>query len=256
MGMVLYIVFFSTTLHPVDILFVVQSLVGTLWLCQNSYWTWPSRKFVSFPINSTVMFHSYVIVYRRVLANDLGHFWEVCLWKKTIPMMIMMLQLCRVNWRDSLMKDVFRPPFFPLQKKHPCMSFILKTMKGAAQKLPSVVAKSPWRCIPCPTGCCRYMLREMVAPLNPHVWCTSLCFLLQNSSRPCFWSNPSCFLPLSKKHCLSIGMYQHFYPEVHKNPRKFKSYPLVNVYKTMENHNAIHGKTHYFDCDFFKFANC
>ena len=32
--------------------------------------------------------------------------------------------------------------------------------------------------------------------------------------------------------------------------------PPVNIQKTMENHHAINGKTHYFDWAIFKFANC
>ena len=36
----------------------------TLWLCQNSYWTWPF--IVDFPINSMVIFHSFLYVYQRV----------------------------------------------------------------------------------------------------------------------------------------------------------------------------------------------
>ena len=36
----------------------------TLWLCQNSYWKLPF--IVDFPINSMVIFHSYVNVYQRV----------------------------------------------------------------------------------------------------------------------------------------------------------------------------------------------
>ena len=34
---------------------------------QNNYGTWPSRKFVSFPINSTMIFHSFVNVYQRII---------------------------------------------------------------------------------------------------------------------------------------------------------------------------------------------
>ena len=38
-----------------------------LWLCQNSYWKWPF--IVSFPINSMVIFHSYVNDYQRVTCK-------------------------------------------------------------------------------------------------------------------------------------------------------------------------------------------
>ena len=37
----------------------------TLWLCQNSYWTWP-LEIVDLPIDSMVIFHSYGDVYQRV----------------------------------------------------------------------------------------------------------------------------------------------------------------------------------------------
>jgi hypothetical protein len=30
------------------------------------------------------------------------------------------------------------------------------------------------------------------------------------------------------------------------SPLMFESYPLVNIQKTMENHHAINGTTHYF----------
>ena len=30
----------------------LELMNGTLWLCQNSYWTWPSRKFESCPIKN------------------------------------------------------------------------------------------------------------------------------------------------------------------------------------------------------------
>ena len=36
--------------------------IPTLWLCQNSYWKWPL--IVDFPINSMVIFHSYVKITR------------------------------------------------------------------------------------------------------------------------------------------------------------------------------------------------
>ena len=34
------------------------------------------------------------------------------------------------------------------------------------------------------------------------------------------------------------------------------TYPLVNVYITIENHHAMNGNIHYFDWAIFKFANC
>jgi len=40
----------------------------TLWLCQNS-WKWPIE-IVDVPINSMVIFHSYVNVYQRVTVGD------------------------------------------------------------------------------------------------------------------------------------------------------------------------------------------
>ena len=41
-----------------------QPQIGTLWLCQNSYWKWPF--IVSVPIKHGGSFHSYVTVYQRV----------------------------------------------------------------------------------------------------------------------------------------------------------------------------------------------
>ena len=41
---------------------------------------------------------------------------------------------------------------------------------------------------------------------------------------------------------------QNFQSEL---PKRSKNYPLVNVYITMENHHAIHGKIHYFDWTIF-----
>ena len=54
------------------------------WLCQNSYWKW--WLIVDLPINSMVMFHSYVNVYQRVHPAFLGNLfviWRfaVILWK-------------------------------------------------------------------------------------------------------------------------------------------------------------------------------
>ena len=36
---------------------------------RKSYWTWPS-KYVDFPMNSMVIFHSYVNVYQRVITSN------------------------------------------------------------------------------------------------------------------------------------------------------------------------------------------
>jgi hypothetical protein len=41
------------------------ALQGTLWLCQNSYWTW-SIEIVELPIENGGSFHSFLYVYRRV----------------------------------------------------------------------------------------------------------------------------------------------------------------------------------------------
>ena len=41
---------------------------------------------------------------------------------------------------------------------------------------------------------------------------------------------------------------QNFQSEL---PKRSKNYPLVNVYVTMENHHAIHGKINYFDWAIF-----
>ena len=56
---------------------------GTLWLCQNSYWTWPF--IVDFPIKNGD-FHSYVKLpegtlngFQDMLDGQILHFLELCL---------------------------------------------------------------------------------------------------------------------------------------------------------------------------------
>ena len=78
----------------------------TLWLCQNSYWKWPF--IVDFPINSMVIFHSYVKLPEGILpiASAIGYLAVVVvlllLLLPLLPLLLVLVSLLSMQFSGLL----------------------------------------------------------------------------------------------------------------------------------------------------------